>query len=214
MQDGGRSFSGSPDDEPTRTGATPVNRRARPQQSRYFSNDLTSSVDDELFEEFEDDYRSGSDYDTEFHRGVGGDRGRDRDLDQDFDQSFDQDLDRDFDSDDRDDRDEDGEDRAGGRGRLRARHGRGKDKRQRNTEGAAFIPLFSRKAKAAESSTGLPPVARPQARSAHAHSAANTPTGARKPAPANPFGDLGGYLVPILAAVVVVMVLVVLLLNR
>jgi hypothetical protein len=245
MQDGGRSFIGGPDDrgrhgngrqgggagpgngrhennradEQTRAGTTPVNRAARPQQSRYFSNDLANSVDDRLFEKFEDDYRSGSDYDTEFHRGVRRDDnpgfGGDRDLDQDFDRDFDRDPDRDFDGDDRADngavgRDDDRDDEwDGGRGRLRSRHGRGKGRRQRETEGAAFIPLFSRKAKAAESSAGFPSVARSQARSS-----ANTRPAARKPIPDNPFGDLGGYLVPILVAVVIVMVLVVLLLNR
>jgi hypothetical protein len=182
MQDGGGSFIGGPDD-----GGRHGNGRQGPDGQRGGGH---GGVDDELFEEFEDDYRSGSDYDTEFHRGFDQGFGLDREQDADLDA----DLDRDGCAGRDDDR------------RSHSRHGRGK--RGHNTEGASFIPLFSRKAKAVESATGMPAVRQQQARSG------SPATPARKPGPANPFADIQVYIVPILVAVVIVMVLVVLLLNR
>jgi hypothetical protein len=74
--------------------------------------------------------------------------------------------------------------RAGDRRDNRPRHGK-----SRPPEGGSRIPMFTRK-------TGPQPARRP---------------GASQP---SPFGELTGYVVPIAVAVVVVMVLVVLLLNR
>ena len=73
----------------------------------------------------------------------------------------------------------------------RRRHGKNRDRRQVN-EGAPRIPRFARKDK-------------PASRSASRPAQPNQPS---------PFGELTPYLLPILAAVVIVMVIVVLLLNR
>lgn len=75
----------------------------------------------------------------------------------------------------------------------RPRHGRSRDRHQ-PTEGGARLPKFARKP------------ARP-----------SRPKPAQRPKSGqagSPFGELTGYVVPIMVAVVIVMVLVVLLLNR
>lgn len=77
----------------------------------------------------------------------------------------------------------------------RPRHGKNRDRRAAS-EGGPRIPMFARKHK---------PVPRSAGRSAARSAQPNQPS---------PFGELTPYLLPILAAVVIVMVIVVLLLNR
>jgi hypothetical protein len=88
----------------------------------------------------------------------------------------------------------------------RPRHGKNRDRRRAN-EGGPRIPMFARKNKPAARSARSP--AQPPARSP-----ARPPRSARAANQHSPFGDLTPYLVPMVAAVAVVMVIVVLLLNR
>lgn len=79
------------------------------------------------------------------------------------------------------------------------RHGKPREKHQPPEAGAA-APMFDRRDRPP---TQRPPMQRPAVRRSGSASANQSP-----------FGELTGYVVPILVAVVVVMVLVVLLLNR
>ena len=81
--------------------------------------------------------------------------------------------------------------RGAGERNGKPRHGKSRDRHQ-PPESGAHIPMFNRR-----DNKPAPPRRR---RSAPASSA--------------PFGELTGYIVPIMVAVVIVMVLVVLLLNR
>lgn len=136
-------------------------------------NNLDPVREAELFEEFEQDYRSGG-YDPGPERGRTVYHSAYRPA---ADTGYQEPAGRPEDY--REDRPADD----------RPRHGRSRDRHQA-PEGPARIPLFARKTKPA-------PGQRPKA-----------------PAGQSPFGELTIYVLPMLAAVVIVMVLVVLLLNR
>ena len=155
-------------------------------------NNLDPVREAELFEEFEQDYRSGG-YDPGPERGrtvyhsayrPATDSGYQEPADHPDDYRDDYRQDRPADGRDDYRRDRPADDRP--------RHGRSRD-RNKVPEGPARIPLFARKSKPTS-----PPARRPRS----------------APPSQSPFGEIGPYLLPILAAVVIVMVLVVLLLNR
>jgi hypothetical protein len=190
-------------------------------------NNLDPIREAELFEEFEQDYRSGG-YDPGPERGRASYRPAYRPTDSGYHDAADSGY--------RSNEDQPDDYRAD----HRPRHGKPRDRRH-GSEGGPRIPLFARR-------TNSTPKATPKSASKSASKSAQRPrrpSGGRQSAqwqpaqgqsaqgqsaqwptrgPAqrprsasvnrSPFGELGPYLVPILVAVVIVMVIVVLLLNR
>jgi hypothetical protein len=181
-------------------------------------NNLDPIREAELFEEFEQDYRSGG-YDAGPERGGTSYRPAYRPTDSGYHDGADSGY--------RSNEDQPDDYRAGDR----PRHGKPRD-RHHGSEGRPRIPLFARRTKSTPKATpksASKSAQRPRRPSGGRESAqwqpaqgqsAQWPTRgpAQRPRSASvnrsPFGELGPYLVPILVAVVIVMVIVVLLLNR